>query len=261
MCRLVCCLALSLCASEALGQYGGEEILDTDTYQGVRAQAPVPARYHVRNEGGSDGAGLCVYSSVLANGMAQGVPGLDAPGPGTSNVPGQTGRVEDAPGKGSALWRYVKARPGGSYPEKLARDLDAVMPGEPRADYYGRDTRVLDAWSQDGYPIACTMNTGRFYNGQRIAHMISVPHYQSNGYTCVADNNNPGRYSWMPTDEFNRRQDSGVFWAFVWLRRASAVADPLTLQVAAALLLLLLAATSLLAAVAALLGRKVTPDA
>ena len=261
MCRLVCCLALSLCASEALGQYGGEEILDTDTYRGVHAQAPVPVQYHVRNEGGSDSAGLCVYSSVLANGMAQGVPGLNVPGPGTSNLPGNTDRVPNAPGKGSALWRYVKARPGGSYPEKLARDLDAVMPGEPRADYYGRDPRVLDAWSKDGYPIACTMNTGKFYGGQRIAHMISVPHYQSDGYTCVADNNNPGRYSWMPTGEFNRRQDGGVFWAFVWLRRASTAAGGTLALLAIPVALLLLAATSLLAAVAALLGRKVIPDA
>jgi hypothetical protein len=202
-------LALILACAPAYGQQPadpdrrGEAILSQPAYQGRTANAPVPTQLHVKNEGGSDGAGLCVYASVVINGAYQGVADL-------------------AGLKESALWRRAKSRPGGSYPQKLAADIDATYgPDAPKyAQYYGPDSNVLDQWSGQGYPIGATMNTGRQYGYKPIAHMVSLIHYREGENACVVDNNFPGVYSWMPSAEFVRRwKTAGDGWAFIWLQK------------------------------------------
>lgn len=169
-------------------------------YQGHKAHAPIPPEMHIKNEGGSDGAGLCVISSILANGHFQGVPTLDE-------------------GKRSQLWTTAKGRPGGYSPSKLAALADEVLPDEQWAYYVGTDPRVLHELSDMGYAIGATMNTGELYNWQPIHHMISLVSYDSDGWACVVDNNDPGKYHWMSAAEFNRRWiDGGAGWAWVWTR-------------------------------------------
>lgn len=193
----------------------GEDVQEKPSYRGVNANAPIPPKFHVRNEGGSDGQGLCVISSILVNGQYQGVPGL--------NVPDAEGRA----GKGSRLWRTAKSRPGGYGPDKLQRLVDQVMPGEKWASYVGRDTDVLDKLSAKGYPIGATMNTGQLYRYMPIHHMISLVHYSKrDNLACVVDNNRPGFYSWMPRAEFDRRWfDGGTGWAWIWTRLPQFVRD------------------------------------
>lgn len=180
----------------------GEVVLDRPEYKGIKANAPIPTNLHIRNEGGSDGAGLCVISSILANGRYQHVPGLEG-------------------GKDSNLWRTAKGRRGGYGPDKLANLVNEVMPGEKWASYVGRDTSILDKLSAEGYPIGSTMNTGALYGYSPIHHMISLTHYSKrDGYACVVDNNDPGKYHWMPTSEYDRRWiDGGIGWAWIWLRK------------------------------------------
>lgn len=223
----------------------GEVVVDQPVHQGTRASAPVPPEMHVRNEGGSDGAGLCVLSSIIANGMYQGVPGLAASGAGTSNVKDRHGKVADAPGKGSALWEYGKRHRGGYSPPKLERAVNETMPGEKWASYYGPDSGVLDKLSRQGYPIGATMNTGAKYGYRKIAHMVSLLHYRNGGAACVTDNNFPGEYSWMPASEFDRRwKDGGQGWAWIWTRlpplsATADVASVVTLVMVAAALVLI----------------------
>ena len=178
----------------------GEVVIAEPAYQGHAASAPIPPGMHIRNEGGSDGSGLCVYASMVMDGAFQKIADLDLL-------------------KGSALWRYAKSRPGGSYPEKLVKDVDSVY-GERATvvSYYGKDATVLDDWSRRGYPIGATMGTGRNYQYKSIAHMISLLHYRTDGWACVLDNNFPGVYSWMPASEFDRRwkQPGGDGWAARW---------------------------------------------
>lgn len=182
----------------------GEAVSDRPSYRGESANAPIPPAMHIRNEGGSDGAGLCVISSVTINGHYQGVPGLDA-------------------GKGSLLWRTAKARPGGYSPDKLASLVDEVMPDERYASYVGTNPAILDRLSGEGYPVGATMSTGALYGYRPIHHMISLAHYRTGGYACVVDNNDPGKYHWMPADEFARRWiDGGVGWAWIWTRKSAA---------------------------------------
>jgi hypothetical protein len=202
----------------------GEVALREPEYRGTRASAPIPPEMHLKNEGGSDGAGLCVIASILINGRYQEVPGLEG-------------------GKGSRLWQTAKARPGGYYPDKLERLLNEVMPGEKWTSYSGQDATVLDTLSRKGLPIGATMKTGAFYEYQPIHHMISLIEYRTGGLACVVDNNDPGVYHWMPATEFARRWiDGGEGWAFAWSR----------LPLAAKVSLIVLAAAILLFASAAL---------
>jgi hypothetical protein len=190
-------LALVLIAQTASDR--SEHVTDTPEYRGVHASAPIPPELHIRNEGGSDGAGLCVISSILANGAYQGVPGLD--------------RLKD-----STLWRTAKSRPGGYYPGKLEALLKQVLPGERWFSWEGPTPELVAEYSKRGYPVAATMNTGELYNWQSIHHMISIAHLDDS-WACVVDNNDPGKYHWMTAAEYARRfPDGGQGWGFVWLR-------------------------------------------
>jgi hypothetical protein len=197
----------------------GELVTRSDTHQGVKASAPIPPSQHIQNEGGSDGAGLCVIASILANGQYQQVPGLEG-------------------AKQSQLWRTAKQRPGGYAPQKLANLVESIHPDETWASYVGRDTSVLDALSRKGYPIGATMNTGALYNYRPIHHMVSLVHYRQGEWACVVDNNRPGYYSWMPAQEFDRRWiDGSTGWAWVWTRLpmlAGVSVLPLVILIAAA---------------------------
>lgn len=194
----------------------GEVATGSATYRGVRASAPIPPALHLRNEGGSDGAGLCVPTSVTINGSYQGVPGLDR-------------------GKDSRLWRLAKARPGGYGPEKLAALVDEVYGGEEKyASYLDTDPAILDRLSRQGYPIGATMNTGQLYGYRPINHMISLVHYRTGGLACVVDNNDPGKYHWMPASEYARRWiDGGIGWAWIWLKKRGSAALAILLASAA----------------------------
>jgi hypothetical protein len=193
----------------------GEIAIDQPRYRGVEAAAPIPVELHVHNEGGSDGAGLCVISSVLSAGMTQGVPGLETPGPDEASG-------TNKPGKGSMLWMTAKARRGGYSPDKLAQILNETNPGEKWVSYSGVDIGEVEKLIKAGYRVCATMTTGQQYGYQRINHMINVVHYETNGYACVVDNNDPGKFHWMPAQEYARRWvDGRTGWAFAWLRRAS----------------------------------------
>jgi hypothetical protein len=201
-------------ASAQTSDSRGEVQIKQPEYQGERAWTLRDGKRHVKNEGGSNGAGLCVIASITANGIDQGVPGLDAVG------------SDGHAGHGSKLWQTAKSRWGGYSPGKLKGLVEEVMPGEKWASYYGEDPAILDKLSREGYPIGVTMSTGATYNYRPIHHMVSLAHYRAGGWACVVDNNRPGVWSWMPAKEFLRRwYDGGVGWAWVWTRkRTSAIA-------------------------------------
>ena len=168
------------------------------TYRGIHANAPIPSKMHQRNEGGSDGAGLCVICSIVINGRFQGIPEPLL----------------------KELWETAKSRPGGYSPGNLAALLREVCPAEKYASYIGTDPEVLERLSKQRFPIGATMNTGALYRYKIIAHMISLIHFQRDSLACVVDNNDPGFFHWMPSDEFLRRfVDGGIGWAFTWLRK------------------------------------------
>lgn len=193
--------AVLIACSPSLAQSGRWEVVtDKPEYRGVEADVPVPAEHHIRNEGSAvDGYGLCVGSSLLINGAYQGVPGMEL-------------------GKQSEWWRYLKSRPGGSYPGKLEADLKKLYPDEKWISWEGRVTDLISEYTKAGYPVAATMNTGVQYGWQGIHHFVSVVHLDDE-VACVVDNNDPGKYHWMSADDYKRRfVDGQTGWLFIWLR-------------------------------------------
>ena len=184
-------------SKNARGDEARERRTDAPRLGPTTANAPIPPALHLKNTGGSDGAGLCVPSSLTINGRYQGVPG-----------------IED-------ILPLARTRPGGYGPDKLAGLLRETVPGEKYASYVGTDTAVLAKLSAQGLPVGATMNTGQLYGYRPIHHMVSLAHYDERAdLACVVDNNEPGTFVWMKAREFARRWiDGGTGWAFVWLRR------------------------------------------
>jgi hypothetical protein len=225
LCALALALLLPCASTPTAGAQApddrGEAVSDRPEYQGVTANAPIPPEMHIRNEGGlpepgnPQGAGLCVISAILSNGMYQRVPGLEG-------------------GKDSLLWRTAKSRPGGYYPGKLEALLKEVLPGEEWFSWEGQGTDLIAEYSAQGYPVAATTNTGALYGYKSIHHMIQAAHLDSR-WACIVDNNDPGKYHWMPRAEFDRRfVDGEQGWGVVWLRKPKVFAFALS---AAAVLL------------------------
>lgn len=183
----------------------GEEATTSPEYHGTMANAPIPPKYHVRNEGGSNGAGLCVISSLIQDGAYQSIGDLPTL-------------------KESALWKAAKKAKGGYYPGKLEALLKAVMPDAKWFSWEGKTPELVKQYNAAGYPVATTMNTGAQYGYAPIHHMISVAHLDDQ-WACVVDNNDPGKYHWMPAAEYARRfPDGGNGWGFVWLPPEQAAA-------------------------------------
>lgn len=206
MIRSVVILALLSHSSYAQGpDRRGEEVTTVPEYRGTRANAPIPPEFHIRNEGGSDGAGLCVISSLVINGAYQGVEDL--------------GKLKD-----SKLWRAAKSQPGGYYPEKLEKLLKATYPDAKWVSFEGTTLDELKKYNVQGLPVGATMNTGQLYNYMPIHHMISAVHVGDR--VCVVDNNDPGKYHWMPESEYLRRYvDGRTGWSFVWLTPARLISS------------------------------------
>ncbi len=173
--------------------------VDDETYDGETTSVSLPAELHLRNRGGSDGAGLCVFASLSHAGRYQAVPVAEA------------------------IFEFMFRYPGGGYPEKVdtmmrrcARELDRPVP--EYLQHTGGDANVLElALATGRYP--CVTYAGRdsqFYRS-RIAHMVNLIHLSSQ-LACIHDNNFPGKYLWMRRRDFlDRWRDMGGGWCIVLL--------------------------------------------
>lgn len=155
-------------------------------YDGRRITVDLPESQRHRNVGGSDQAGLCVYTSVWH----------------------------------SALWQTVKdiykfrdwmtRRPGGSYPEKFDSTLkayckEAGVPLPPYLQHTGGDAEVLELALKTGRSVAVTYcGVDPNYGNEVIAHMVTLT-YLDEKYACILDNNFISTHLWMPREEFLAR--------------------------------------------------------
>ncbi len=165
---------------------------------GKRATIDLPAGQHIKNVGGRDGAGLCVFTSFELSARWQ-------------NEPGFVG-----------FQKWMTAKPGGGWPEKLddmiaqyCREKGFAVP--LYVQHTGGDDEVLDLAIKTGRLPAVTY-AGRddFYRG-RIAHMVNIAHLDETD-AAIIDNNRPGSWVWMTRSEFNTRwRDMQGGWAVVLL--------------------------------------------
>lgn len=176
---------------------------------GTRATVDLPKEQHIRNVGGSDGAGLCVFTSAEVVGRWQSVPQLDG------------------------FQRWMTQRPGGGWPEKLeemltryCREKGASIPNF--IQHTGGDEEFLDLAIRTGR-APCITYAGeddfykdRFGRPAKIAHMVVCGHLDPatapNPQGCILDNNREGKWIWMSRrDLLKRWRDMNGGWAVVFL--------------------------------------------
>lgn len=147
---------------------------------GVRATADLPTSQHHRNAAGSDGFGLCVYTSAWHNALWQSVTD-----------------VYD-------FRDWMRKRPGGSYPEKFDATLAAFcrergIPIPPYVQHTGGDEEFLELALKTGRMVGITYcgadGPGR-YGSEVVAHMVNLVHLDAQ-QACILDNNFPGTFLWM----------------------------------------------------------------
>lgn len=166
----------------------------------VEIAADLPARLHLKNIGGSDGAGLCVFTSLSHSALWQGIAVL------------------------CDFRDWMHKYPGGGYPQKVSAKIKQICAerGVAEPSYIqvqGADIEILKLACKSGRMPGVTYSyspTGR-YGGQGIDHMVSLV-YCDDRWAAVLDNNYPGSYEWMPTATFRQvytRRGGG--WAVIFL--------------------------------------------
>lgn len=207
--------ALAVCAGLALADF--VTTANPVHPNGTRATVDVPADLHIRNIGGSDGAGLCVGTSNELVGRWQSIAFLDG------------------------FQKWLAKRPGGSYPEMFARDLKlfAASKGQPlprHIQHTGGDIEFLRLAIKTRRAVGLTYaGHDPFYGAQGIAHMVTAAHLDGK-LGAIIDNNEPGRWRWMDDSQLVNRwlgkldngkpilvwtgrgwMEVGGGWAVVWL--------------------------------------------
>ena len=145
----------------------------------------LPVSEMLKNTGGTDGAGLCVNTSIEIAG-----------GRWTSDR-----RV-------CGLQERSKTAPGGSYPDKVDQQLGQWCPGVDYIQYTGSNIEVLKRIIRTRRAVAITYGYSSRY-GDRVPHMSVLLHL-SDKWACVYDVNFPGTVEWMTPSEFKFR------WADVY---------------------------------------------
>jgi hypothetical protein len=174
-------------------QVGGR----TDPITHLELQIDLPGSQHLKNKGGSDGAGLCVFASM--------------------DHAARWHRIKPLIGILERMRRY----PGGGWPAKVDQVIAREYPGyrsylQAEGDSVG--IPLMD-WAMQTGRLACvTYGYGERY-GTRIAHMVNLVHLDSER-ACILDNNFPGEdaYEWMSRGEFLRRwRLGGAAWVYVFV--------------------------------------------
>lgn len=160
----------------------------TPTFMGVRAVADLPVSQQHKNTGGSDGNGLCVYTSAWHACLWQSVTDL------------------------YGLRKYMESHQGGSYPKKFDEDVAAFckskgieIPGY--VQHTGGDEAFLRLALKTGRMVCityCGVDGSESYGKQVVPHMVNLV-YLSKDYGAILDNNFIGRLLWMTHDELLAR--------------------------------------------------------
>lgn len=171
---------------------------------GTAIQCDLPRSLHMKNRGGSDGAGLCVGTSIEMCASYQNCEQL------------------------FGYQNYLTKFPGGGYPQQVDRAVAnyCKAQGVKVPEYIQVEERTLRTLAlalKTGRPVGstyCYSPSGR-YGGARIAHMVMVAHCCEK-WVCVIDNNFPGTYEWMTPAEFLKCSTcgGGNLWAVVLLNPA-----------------------------------------
>lgn len=195
--RLVGFLIVGLFCQTAFGaSVGGNQ-----DPNGVYLQCPLPVDMRAKNVGGSDGAGLCVFTSIQYAALYQDVFQL------------------------KEFQAWMRKHPGGGWPEKVDQMIDKLCKekgwAKPRyIQNRNGDLALLELACRTGRPPSITYSfspSGR-YGGGKIAHMVSLFH-AIGGFWGIADNNYPDEIEWLTTEEFKKTFGGiGGGWSVILLQ-------------------------------------------
>jgi hypothetical protein len=157
----------------------------------------LPPIERMKNTGGSDGSGLCVFTSIEHAAREQGIEVL------------------------RGFRRWMERRPGGGYPEKVDKMLKQYCQemGVPVPQYIQVttwDPELMGAALRSGRMVSLTYSrslTGR-YGGQRIAHMVNLEHGGAGQFWGILDNNYIEAIEWLTEKELH---SVGGDWFIVFL--------------------------------------------
>lgn len=157
-------------------------------------QIDLPGTQQMKNTGGKDGAGLCVFTSIEHSGRWQNVDSI------------------------LGLQTKMTKEQGGGYPSKVEKMLAKYCDGAQYLQYEGNDPALIKLALTTGRMPSVTYGYSPRYSG-KIAHMVNAAHLTEK-WAAILDNNFPGetKYEWMSPVEFKKRWISGGGgWAVVLL--------------------------------------------
>lgn len=193
-CNGCTCEPVCRCTVQAAGDritLGGPTAPDGKTE--VTCDLPVSER--MRNTGGRDGAGLCVFTSVQNAARYQ----------------NETRLVN--------FQQDMRKEPGGGYPAKVDAMIARYGKGTPYLQYEGKDPAVLRAALATGRMPSVTYNGHDPHYRGSIAHMVNLV-YLDDRWAVVLDNNFIGENElvWLtPADFLQRWRGNGGGWTVVLL--------------------------------------------
>jgi hypothetical protein len=162
----------------------------------TRVTIDFPLALRAQNQGGSDGYGLCVFTSIMHAARWQ------------KETP-----LED-------FQTLMRQEPGGGWPAKVDRMIARYAPAVDYFQYEGRDPVVIrEALRGSRLPSVTYSGRDPHYRTW-IAHMVNVVHYDDQ-WVCILDNNYIGANDlvWMTPAEFLERwRGKGSGWVVILLK-------------------------------------------
>jgi hypothetical protein len=148
---------------------------------GTRAVVDLPTPQHMRNVGGTDGAGLCVPTSLQHAAYWQNLKNLDG------------------------FRKYCEGLPGGSWPQKVDQTLKAFcskkgVPVPAYIQHEGGDEEFLELAFKTGRTVSMTYAGKDGFYSTAVAHMVTGAHLDKER-GAIIDNNRPGEWVWMTRKE------------------------------------------------------------
>ncbi len=168
-----------------------------DSKTEVATDLPVDQR--AKNVGGRDGAGLCVFTSIMHSARWQ-----------------DEKRLCD-------FQKQMKAELGGGYPQKVDQMIAKYGPGTPYLQYEGNDpTILLTALKSGRMPAVTYCGMDPHYGPEKsVAHMTNLVAYDpQKDLAAILDNNFIGENEivWMSCQDFLKRwKGMGGGWCVILL--------------------------------------------
>lgn len=166
---------------------------------GQEVACDLPADLRTKNVGGTDGSGLCVFTSI-----------------------GHAARYQNER-KLADFQRQMRAERGGGWPEKVDAMVAKYAPGAAYVQATNGDLAFLrKAIASGRMPSVTYAGRDPHYGRATIAHMVNLVHLDDTS-ACVLDNNFVGERQllWMTPAEFAERwRANGGGWAVVLLAPA-----------------------------------------